>query len=214
MPRDGALASSRRFRKRQATRDRLVACATELFVDRGYDATSLDDIAEAADVAKGTLFNYFQRKDDLVAAWVEERRLAIRQVLDELDPVTDTVETVRAMLAALARLYEADVDVSRPMVRIWLQNGGPLLAEASETAGLFAEVLRRGVASGEVLADLETSVAARVFLDAYLGVLYRWAGARAVKKRALQSALFEMADVVLNGVIAPRNRTSVPRRTR
>jgi AcrR family transcriptional regulator len=52
----------RRARRRAEGRPRVFQAAVELFVERGFDATTMDDIADRADVARATVFNYFQRK--------------------------------------------------------------------------------------------------------------------------------------------------------
>lgn len=56
----------RREEKREATRHDILAAAGILFIKKGYDATSVDDIAEAANVAKGTLYYHFKSKDEVL----------------------------------------------------------------------------------------------------------------------------------------------------
>jgi AcrR family transcriptional regulator len=66
-----APAPSRVARRRAATRDRIVSSAARRFAEAGPDTVRLDDIAEAADVARGTLYSHFRTKDDLLYAIVE-----------------------------------------------------------------------------------------------------------------------------------------------
>ena len=61
-----------RERKRQQTRERLTQAAMALFLDRGFEATTLDDIASAADISRRSFFHYFASKEDVVFAWQEE----------------------------------------------------------------------------------------------------------------------------------------------
>lgn len=63
---------SLRERKKLQTRHRLLAAATALFAERGFDKVSVAEIAEAAEVSKMTVFNYFAGKEDLVLAPMEE----------------------------------------------------------------------------------------------------------------------------------------------
>ncbi len=58
---------SRRERKKDETRERIFKTAIKLFHARGFEATTVDDITEKADVAKGTFFNYFPRKESVLA---------------------------------------------------------------------------------------------------------------------------------------------------
>src|ERR1700749_128247 len=55
----------RRTRKRLATRQGISDAATRLFIERGFDNVTVDDIAEAADVGRMTVFNHFPRKEDM-----------------------------------------------------------------------------------------------------------------------------------------------------
>ena len=67
-------------RRRALTRERIVATAARRFADAGPGAVRLDEIAESADVARGTLYSHFRTKDDLLCAIVEPvLRAAIRR---------------------------------------------------------------------------------------------------------------------------------------
>ena len=69
---------SRRERKRAAARTHILSTAIGLFSRRGIDAVTIDEIAAAADVGKGTIYNYFAAKEDIVVAFMAdlEARLA------------------------------------------------------------------------------------------------------------------------------------------
>ena len=71
-PKSGVAAPGLRARKRQQTRERLTRAAMTLFLERGFEATTLDDIAAAADVSRRSFFHYFASKEDVVFAWQEE----------------------------------------------------------------------------------------------------------------------------------------------
>lgn len=59
----------RRERKRRQTRGRIEHAAMTLFLDRGFDQTTIEDITEAADVSKRSFFDYFPSKEEVVFAW-------------------------------------------------------------------------------------------------------------------------------------------------
>jgi AcrR family transcriptional regulator len=66
-----------RARKRQQTRERLTRAAMTLFLERGFEATTLDDIAGAAEVSRRSFFHYFASKEDVVFAWQEDLSAAL-----------------------------------------------------------------------------------------------------------------------------------------
>lgn len=75
-----AVVAPRVLRRRAATRERIVANAARRFAEAGPDAVRLDEVAEAADVARGTLYSHFRTKDDLLCAIVEPvLRVAVRK---------------------------------------------------------------------------------------------------------------------------------------
>ncbi|PWR18806.1 TetR/AcrR family transcriptional regulator [Zavarzinia compransoris] len=59
----------RRERKRQETRARILTAARALFLAKGFDGTTVDEIAERADISKRSFFDYFPSKEDVVTAW-------------------------------------------------------------------------------------------------------------------------------------------------
>jgi AcrR family transcriptional regulator len=64
-PSSVAVPADRRSRKRLATRQAISDAATRLFIERGFDQVTVDEIAEAADVGRMTVFNHFPRKEDM-----------------------------------------------------------------------------------------------------------------------------------------------------
>jgi AcrR family transcriptional regulator len=69
---------SRRVRKKEEFRSRIVTEAVRLFGERGIDAVTVDEIAAAADVGKGTLYNYFRAKEDIVLAFMVDIEGAVQ----------------------------------------------------------------------------------------------------------------------------------------
>jgi AcrR family transcriptional regulator len=72
--------SSRRERKKEETRARLLSTAMKLMREQGFDGITVEALAEAADVGKGTVYNYFKTKEDIVVAFFVdlERRVQVK----------------------------------------------------------------------------------------------------------------------------------------
>jgi AcrR family transcriptional regulator len=90
-----------RQRKRQERHDALIDAATELFRTKGYEQTTMEEIAARADVSPPTLYRYFPRKTELLIAffWKERERLA--KALDDFHKKSagmDAVESVAGLL--------------------------------------------------------------------------------------------------------------------
>lgn len=164
----------RRARRKQETRERIVDAAVELFVSQGYDATTVDQIAAAADVARGTFFNHFPGKEDVTHAAIERRRIEVREVL-AATTAPDAATRILDGLKTVAALYDADSATRRPMLRTWIRCGGPFGPGHGQTAEFIRAVLDEGKGAGDVRKDLDTSTAGLVLQDVYIGALCRWA---------------------------------------
>ena len=73
----------RRERRAAETRVRLFRCALQLFAQRGFPNVTVEDITEAADVGKGTFFNYFESKDDVLGVMAEIQLGKVREALQQ-----------------------------------------------------------------------------------------------------------------------------------
>ncbi|MET4372482.1 AcrR family transcriptional regulator [Bradyrhizobium sp. LB12.1] len=98
-----------RERKLQETRERLARAAMALFLERGFEATTIDDIAAAADVSRRSFFHYFASKEDVVSAWQEGAAAAlVAEVVGR--PAGESMLTAaeNAIAAALKRIDPAE----------------------------------------------------------------------------------------------------------
>jgi AcrR family transcriptional regulator len=84
-----------RERKKQRTRETIARVAVDLFAERGYDATTLADIAAAADVSTRTIFSYFASKEDIVFSDFPELKKALAEAFAQRPAGKDALQTVR-----------------------------------------------------------------------------------------------------------------------
>jgi AcrR family transcriptional regulator len=145
--------SPRRTRKRQATREAISAIATRMFIERGFDNVTVGEIAEAADVARMTVFNYFPRKEDLFFDQETEARALLREALLNRDAAVPP-------LAALQQLAHRLVAERRPFARFSAQSAAFFQAiEKSEALRSRARGIRDEVAA-DLAGDLAESARA------------------------------------------------------
>lgn len=89
-----------RERKKQKTRETIERAALRLFAERGYDQTTLAEIADAADVAPRTIFAYFQSKEDIVFCDEPTFHQRLEQALTQRPPRATTVDALRDFLSS------------------------------------------------------------------------------------------------------------------
>jgi AcrR family transcriptional regulator len=96
-----------RVRKARETRQRLAEVALRMFLANGYEATTLDMIAEAAKVSRRTFFHHFDSKDAILSTWVIELDEVARSAVADQPEGTTPLEAVHAALVKLASRYES-----------------------------------------------------------------------------------------------------------
>src|SRR5581483_9522787 len=90
-----------RERKKQQTRQTIATAALRLFAERGYDETTLADIATAANVAPRTIFAYFESKEDILLCEENGFLTQLKQRLDNRPEGTTTVDAIREFLSSI-----------------------------------------------------------------------------------------------------------------
>jgi AcrR family transcriptional regulator len=86
----------RRARKKAETRERIVAAGLEVFARKGIVAATIDEIAFAADVGKGTIYNYFRTKEDIVVAFLVSVEHDVQREVARLTVGRASLETTLA----------------------------------------------------------------------------------------------------------------------
>lgn len=202
-PSAGATQLGRRERNKLKVKERLYMSALELFSERGYDRTSIDEIAERADVARGTFFNHFQRKEDLISAWGERRRERLVAMLEHTTPHPEgAAMRLRRCMSILGQINEDEHRQAAAMLLAWVKAGRPL-NEEPYVGALFASIVKEGSRNGELRADIVPQQVGNVLRDVYLGTLYRWfREAHAEPNGRLERELQDALELLLRGIIA------------
>ena len=174
-----AAPQGRRARRRAQTRTRILRAAWGLFARQGFFATTVEQITEAADVGKGTFFNYFPSKEHVLAGFGEMQVGKIRAALEDYRrqprPIREVLQRLVYALAeepgrspALVRsLLVANLS-SEPVRQLWRRN-----LERGRRA--LAQLLAEGQRRGELRRDRKPLELCRHFQQTYFGVLVLWA---------------------------------------
>ena len=107
-----------RERRRQQTRDVLIAAATEVFAQRGYVGASLDEIAETAGFTRGAIYKHFADKEDLFLA-VSER--LNEQVIEVFRAVAPSAAAREWDFSRLAEMWRASATESGDLFAMWME---------------------------------------------------------------------------------------------
>jgi AcrR family transcriptional regulator len=161
-----------RERKKQRTREAIVEAAFELFGERGFDGTTIADIAEAADIAPRTFFSYFPSKDDVVFHDFEANHAMVASWLRDREPGTNTIDALRTGLAGVRGQLDADGLREKRLRKRLVRENESLAAHSQHLMGKFGDLLAEAAAEdlGDEPGDLRPRLVAAA-ATAAIGVI-------------------------------------------
>jgi AcrR family transcriptional regulator len=171
----------RREQKKNRTREDLVAAATRLFATRGFDETTTEDIAEAADVSQRTFFRHFPSKEAVLYGDMDDLRVRVREALDGRPAREPALIAVREAILTLAddhedhkqvRLLQARLAASYPSVSAYSR---AVVQAAWEKEIIEALAERLGV---DAVADPRPEIIAGAAMSALRASIRRWVQSR------------------------------------
>jgi AcrR family transcriptional regulator len=168
--------------EKSATRQRILEAAVDLFRARGFDATTTRDIAGAAEIATGTLFNYFATKEAIVGSLAEEALARARATFARRNGASNLEENLFALVASELRQLRPLRKFIMPLLETSLS---PLSTvrrlEAAESLRIEHLEIVVELARVDGLTEL-SPLALQVYWTLYTGVLAFWAGDKSPKQ--------------------------------
>jgi AcrR family transcriptional regulator len=173
-----AVVADGRSRRREDTRQRLYEAAVELVAEQGFSATTVDDIAERAGVAKGTVYYNFPSKtalfEELLRHGVGLLTADFRAAVADRSPSDAVAALVRAELAYIQRYRSFAQLLLSEMWRTNREWQQTLLLLREEAVGVIAAVVQAGVDSGDFAPDLDVRLASSALFGVGLVVALDW----------------------------------------
>ncbi len=212
--------AGRRERKKRELRGRIYQTARDLFLARGVEATTVEQIAQAADVAPATFFNHFQSKSRLVAEMTGEVSGRLEALVEEcLMPAAGTA----ARIARFADRAAAEIEAARGLAHDVLldlirssDRPGALVPYLPRVHEAFARILRDGQRAGDVRADLDAGFLAELVVGVLNGALINWMNdvRYPLAERLREAAAFVGEMIAPRGVDRPAHHPGARRRRR
>ena len=202
----------RRERKKREIRRKIFRAAFDLFLEKGFDQTTVEQIADRADVGKGTVFNYFPRKTTLLAALAEDWMTLLTEDLGPVDTWSGTTrEKLERVFHFLTNLSVQNPELARLALFESLRHMQSPTSIASEPGvreflAITRNVLHEGQASGEVRRDLDTENAANLIESAFHRTLALWLRDRGPVEQ-LHGEISAKLDIIFDG-LTPRTKAT------
>jgi len=166
-------------RNESASRERdIVATAARLFKEKGYRATTLEDIAAAVGMLKGSLYYYIRSKEELLYLVVRD---PIRQVYSELEAIVAADLPFTEKIARAIANHMTVFHLHYPHIAVYLHDYRHLMDKLEQNVietpkqyqRLWDALLRQGIAAGEIRGDVDVTMAGYALLG-MCNWAYRW----------------------------------------
>ena len=171
-------SGGRRERRKEETRRQIFQAAIKLFEKKGIFSTTVEEITEAADVGKGTFFNYFPSKEAILSALAERQLGIIDRAAASAQGAPSVQPILKEMVKELSRNPARSQIMLRSLMAIVMSN--KLLHELFSTIltkgrAKVAIIIERGQQLGEIRKDLPPAEIARCLQQAAFGTHFIWA---------------------------------------
>ncbi|MDB5054228.1 MAG: TetR/AcrR family transcriptional regulator [Bacilli bacterium] len=179
-----------REQKKQLTEERILKVAIQLFTEQGYESTTVAKITEQAGVAKGTFFNYFHCKEDLLC------KIQVNSVFEEAKRVMHIQGPMIPLMKAYIQELATRIKLNRSLARAIEQgnlSSPQLFANQIKQLNQINEALTplfaKGQNRGEIEMNLEPGQLAQMAVQTYYGVMMSYCYNQGDDNLAIQMAL-------------------------
>ena len=168
----------RRQRRGAETRERLFRAALRLFAEKGFAETTVEDITNAADVGKGTFFNYFPSKEHILVAFSDMQISKLQATVDQMRARPEPMRSFfRAMTLRMTEEPSRAPDVVRALLQANLSSSSVrsvMLERSARAEELLTQLVQIGQERGEFRRDVPALELAQVFRQTIFGTLLMW----------------------------------------
>lgn len=197
-----ALDRLSRAQQREETRRKIIESATQVFSEKGFYGSVVDDIVKASGTSKGAVYFYFNSKEEIFLSLVEEYVGTVaREIQTTVPRARGLVAQVEAAIATLIRSFQAHRALGKIMLIDWLAAGAEFQGKRIALKTMLAEILRgyldRAVQDGKI-APQDTEMAAYVWLGAISEIVIRWLNTG--KPDPLEEVLAPLTQFLLRSV--------------
>jgi AcrR family transcriptional regulator len=182
--------------KSEETRERILDAALNIFSNKGYHDTRMDEIVAASDTSKGSIYFYFPNKERLFLALVDQfADLLERRVIEAVESEEEGIARVRAALQACLETFGR---YRRPAKILLVQAVGlgsvfekKRIEVNDRFAGLIKQYLNESIAVGDI-APVDVEVVSYAWMGAIYGIVIRWVYTGEPDSERILSALLPM----------------------
>ena len=165
----------RRERNKIRCRQRILRASRQLFSAKGYEETTMDDVAERSEVSKATLYSYFPGKDSLLMGIAEAELEQIREMIEgELAEEPSALERLRRVLEAFVLDSMCYISLSRKISYLNSCEDSGMFATRLEMVRILRGLVCQAQDAGELRRDMDADDITELVMGLYLITQFQW----------------------------------------
>ncbi|MGE5627441.1 MAG: TetR/AcrR family transcriptional regulator [Solirubrobacterales bacterium] len=165
-------------KKKAATKKRIIETTMELIKLKGFESTTLDQIAIAADIAKKTLYNYYPNKEDIVIDYMQKQIISMApEVITNLSKLPDTASRIVEATMGTIEWFEKELNIQN-LDKFCVYHMLKVLKEKDSRSGydsILIYILKQGQEAGEIRKDIEAQELADNLEWIHVSIIIGWA---------------------------------------
>jgi TetR/AcrR family fatty acid metabolism transcriptional regulator len=194
---------------------RIIQAATKIFAKKGFFHAKVSDIAKEARVADGTIYLYFENKDDiLISLFEEQMKVVLENMIEEISREKDAVRKIEKFALTHLRLIERNKNVAE-IIQVELRQSTKFMKEYKnerflQYLNLIGDIIREGQEKGIIRKSVIPDIAKRAFFGA-LDEMSRFWVLSTHKKYDIETAAKQISEYFLYGLARDPGRSSTER---
>ncbi|MDT8420800.1 MAG: TetR/AcrR family transcriptional regulator [Desulfuromonadales bacterium] len=196
--------AGRREKKKTVTRQAILTAAIRLFGEKGYDQTSIDDLAVSAGIGKSTVYSYFSTKNEIFLAFCDEEVDRSFRTLKELhDPQAPLLQQLVDLFMMQFRFMTDNREFGRHLLReiVFPQVSSLKSLEHDQRyLNMLEELLQQAREKGQIKADALLATASANFFMIFLGCLSGWYIGYWSNESAVRESMTRLFQQLLEGI--------------
>jgi TetR/AcrR family fatty acid metabolism transcriptional regulator len=185
--------------------NRIIDAATKVFAKRGFFHAKVSDIAKEAHVADGTIYLYFENKDDILISLFEEKMKAVLEnMMDEVSKEKDALRKIEKFALTHLKLIELNKNVAE-IIQVELRQSSKFMKEYKnerflQYLNLIDDIIKEGQEQGVFKKEIIPGIAKRAFFGA-LDEMSRFWVLSSHKKYDIETAAKQISEYFLHGLV-------------
>jgi AcrR family transcriptional regulator len=197
----------RREQKKQQTRGAILKAALHLFTKKGYENTSIDELAQAAGIGKGTIYSYFPSKSEIFLAFCEDQlEFVYKELAEKTDPQAPLIDQLLTLFMVEFQFVSRNKEFGRIMLRETVFPKELTVDRSREIDDKYIDLLvpmfKMAQKRGELRSDLELILVTGHFYALYIMTVSGWYMGRLLTEEDVSMVLESLFEQALQGLAA------------